>query len=233
MRAWRAVGAVGLVVGLGAGVLGCGGDDDDSQKTISASEVCGGALSPQAAKSLDFLTGSKEYLPYSGSESDLSKAATQLADDYVPGVDVDDVHVKTATACAVPNLKEVGTSDLRVQLNFATPEEADRKTYPEHARYAIGRGAFVNSDWAYLYFDCVSPEFKGSTQKKPVIVNSILSNGAISQHRSAPKGGPTKINEANLTVLNSVALKVADKLQCEDHGGLTANPTLKPAADAG
>ncbi|WP_328582184.1 hypothetical protein [Streptomyces sp. NBC_00370] len=233
MRARRAVGAAGLVVGLGAGVLGCSGDDDGSQKTISASKVCGGALSPQAAKSLDFLTGSKEYLPSSGSEADLSGSAADLADGYVAGVDADDLHVRTTTACAVPNLKTVGTSDVRVQFNFATAEEADRQTFSEHTRYELGRAAFVNSDWAYLYFDCVSPKFKGSTAKQPAIVNSILSNAALSQHRNEPKGTQRQINEANLTVLNSVALKVATKLQCENNAGLTANPPLRPAPDAG
>lgn len=229
MRAWRAVGAAGLVVGLGVGVLGCGGDGDGSEKTISASEVCGGSLSPQAAKALEFLTGSEEYLPYSGSEADLARAAGDLAGGYVAGVDVDDLDVKVITACAIPNLKTVGTSDVRVQFEFATAREADKKTFSEHARYEMGRGAFVNSDWAYLYFDCAGPKLKGSTEKKPALVEAVLSNAALSQHRNEPKGTQRQMNEANLTVLNSVALKVATKLQCENNAGLTANPTLRPA----
>ncbi|MEW2548378.1 hypothetical protein AB0910_21860 [Streptomyces sp. NPDC047002] len=233
MRVWRAVGAVGVVVGVGAGVLGCGGGGGDrAQKTVSAAAVCGGALSPQAAKSLDFLMGSKEYLPSSGSDADLTGAATELRDGYVAGVDAEDLDVKPATACAVPDLRTVGTSDLRVQFSFATAQEADRKTFSEHVRYGIGRNAFVNSDWAYLYFDCVSPRLKGSTEKQPAIVESVLSNAALSQHRSEPDGTRRKIDEANLSVLNSVALKVAGKLQCADNGGLTSDPALRPADGA-
>ncbi|WP_345655196.1 hypothetical protein [Streptomyces tremellae] len=235
MRAWRAVGAVGVVVGIGAGVLGCGGGGDDggrAQKTVSAAEVCGGALSPHAAKSLDFLTGSKEYLPSSGSDADLARAAAELRDGYVAGVDAEDLDVKPATACAVPNLRTVGTSDLRVQFSFATAQEADRKTFSGHVRYGIGRNAFVNPDWAYLYFDCVSPRLKGSTEKQPAIVESVLSNAALSQHRSEPDGTRRQIDEANLSVLNSVALRVAGKLQCADSGGLTSDPALRPAGGA-
>lgn len=139
--------------------------------------------------SLDFLTGSKEYLPSSGGEAELSGSAADLEDGYLAGVDADDLQVRTTTACAIPNLKTVGTSDVRVEFNFATAEEADRKTFSEHTRYELGRAALVNSDRVYLHFDCVSPKFKGSTTKQPAIVNAILSNAALRQHRNEPEAG--------------------------------------------
>lgn len=97
---------------------------------------------------------------------------------------------------------------------------------PNLVHYDAGRGAFANSKFTYLYFDCVGPKMAGSSDGDPAVVFGKLHNRVQPGEEDEPKGGPGPIREANLTVLHSVAYKLAEELDCRDDGGLTEKVTL-------
>lgn len=222
------VGAV--VLGIGASVIGCGGDGNGGDKhaeprTIAAGAVCHGAVSAQAAKSVEFLTGVKTFAPDSLGD-DPAKAASALADTYVPGAASDSAE----QACSIDDPTQVGNSYLSVDLRFGSEDEADGVgASADLVRYAVGRSAFTKPGFADLYFDCVSGKLRGSTQQKPAIVAVALQTGPSVRGKYQPKSAAKALGEANLAVVNSVALKAAQALGCADNGGLTGTPALKPA----
>ncbi|WP_157874349.1 hypothetical protein [Streptomyces sp. AcH 505] len=225
MRAWRAVGAAGLIVGLGAGVLGCGGDKPAEPKTIAAGAACHGAVSSAAAKSVEFLTGVRKFALDSPGD-DPAKAASALADTYVPGK----ASSSAEQVCSIDDATQVGNSYLSIDLRFGSEDESNGVgASADLARYAVGRSAYTKPGFADLYFDCVSGKLRGSTKKKPAIVAAALQTGPTVRGKYQPKSASKALGEANLVVVNSVALKVAQELGCAGNGGLEAELTLKPA----
>lgn len=227
VNVWSAARAGILLSGLGVVLVGCGSDGSDAAKTIPASEVCHGHISSEGAASAEFLTGTKKFSPTGNhmSEVSLKKAAAALSDGYMGAGGGDPVPKR---ACEITTLKGP-SSGLSIRFVTTTDGALDGPVADTLKKYDVGRGAFVGVPRGYLYFDCVSPKFYGSTQEKPVVVQGDISNNLDGQGRYKQKGGPEKIREANLTVLHSLSLSMAKELRCADNGGLKAKLTLKPA----
>lgn len=227
MTGRRVVRAGALACGLGAVLLGCG-DGDDAPETISATEVCNGRISSVAAKSVEFLTGTKELSPIGNNNSDvtLPKAADALSVGYTPGRGGDPI---PKPACRIVNPKG-GSADLSVAFVTAPAKSTYGPAADTLTKYDVGHEALVGIARSYLYFDCVSSKFYGSTQEKPAVVLGELTNNAEGKGRYQPKGRPEKVREANLTVLHSLSLGMAKELGCAGNGGLKAKLTLKLSA---
>lgn len=231
MRGRRAVRVAAVAFGIGAVVVGCGGDgggggDKPAQpRTIAAGAACRGAVSPRAAKAVEFLTGVTRFAPDAPGD-DPARAASALADTYVPGTASDSAE----QVCSIDDPTQVGNSYLSIDLRFGSVDESNGVgASADLVRYAVGRSAFTKPGFADLYFNCVSDKLPGSTKGKPAIVAAALQTGPTVRGKYRPKSAAKALGEANLTVVNSVALKVARQLGCADNGGLTETPALKPA----
>ncbi|WP_329457630.1 hypothetical protein [Streptomyces sp. NBC_01497] len=230
MNRWQMARAAFLVCGLAAGLVGCGGGGDEAAKTIPATQVCDGRISSAGAASVEFLTGTKKFSPSGNDLSDvtLPKVAAALSNEWVPKEGGNPI---PKPACAITTLKG-GSAELSVGFSTTTSESADGPVADTLKKYDVGRRALVGVARAYLYFDCASPKFYGSTQQKPAVVLGQLTNNAEGQGRYHPKGGEEKVREANLTVLHSLSLVMAKELGCVGNAGLTSDSTFRPGAEA-
>ncbi|WP_328582181.1 hypothetical protein [Streptomyces sp. NBC_00370] len=221
-----------LTCALSAVLLGCGGgdDEDDSPRTIAATKVCDGRLSSSAATSVEFLTGEKRLSPIGNGRADasLAKAASALSDGYVPG---EGSETDTKPACLIVN-PEGGSPDLQIGFGITSAKAADGPAADTFATYEVGRTALIGIARSYLYFDCVSPKLDGSTHEKPAIVFGKLTNHAEGLGRYEPAGGPDQVRAANLTLLHSLSLSMAEELGCAGGAGLDARLPPKPATAA-
>ncbi|MFJ1597641.1 hypothetical protein [Streptomyces sp. NPDC088261] len=123
--------------------------------------------------------------------------------------------------------KSGGTVAAEIEFGMATEQAVvSTSKVPNLAHYDAGRGAFANGKFTYLYFDCVGPKLAGSSDSDPAVVFGKLRNAVQSGEEDEPADGPGPIREANLTVLHSVAYKLAQELGCRGDGGLTEKVTL-------
>ncbi|MEW2548379.1 hypothetical protein AB0910_21865 [Streptomyces sp. NPDC047002] len=179
---------------------------------------------------MEDLTGAERFSPVGGGRSGatFAKAAASLSDGYTSDGRGDPI-AKPACAVATP---DGGGPELTVGFRTTAAGSVDGSVDDRLTRYGVGRGAYVGLAHAYVYFDCASATFYGSTREKPAVVLGELADYAQGPGRDAPKGGAEKVREANLTVLHSLSLAMAEELGCAGDGGLGAEPALTPVARA-
>jgi hypothetical protein len=220
-------------MGLALGTAACTGHDDTPPrpKPVSAAKVCEGALSPAAATSLESLTGAKRFQADSAKD-DMAKAADALAPQYVPGSattpgdEVPVCSIRNATSDLHEPYLDVSVlftddKDLKTSADIAASPDLEGEQYRDEGHVALASGRF-----AELYFLCVSPELKTSSQKVPGIVATVLEAGPTLRGKTPQRSATEAVRRANLTVLHSIAYRMAQQLGCQGNAGLRAQPAL-------
>ncbi|MFJ1574592.1 hypothetical protein [Streptomyces sp. NPDC088182] len=219
MRTWNAVRSAGMMLIMALGVAACGSDDEEP-RYISIEEVCDGIFSGDAARAAEIMIGDKTV---SGTRDDtLEKIASSIKELYADGQNI----YKAGGYCKVGGK---GGGDGEMDINFGLYRADDVLTpyNPEKNQYRLGKRAFAGSERSKLYFECASPEIKGS-DNQPARIYAI---SRLANVGSWEVEDTRATREAHLTVLHAAALAVAKELGCENNGGLPEKVVLEPIAD--
>ncbi|MEE1752257.1 hypothetical protein [Streptomyces sp. SP18CS02] len=205
-------GFVGLVVCLGA--TACGGTEDGEKERTAAEEQCGGVLSRPAVSALQRVMSVEKFS--NAGPGRLTETVAQLRGDY-------DKNLRWSHGLRVCQISTDGGDVKGMRISFAlyAPEDlpGGRHAAGLHA-YPMGKEALAGAKRASLYFECVSPELKGSSSRPARILGSL-------SYWKPPQDSPAT-RDANLTVLHSVSLAVAKELKCERNADLPTEPELTP-----
>ncbi|MEU2430513.1 hypothetical protein ABZ611_13575 [Streptomyces sp. NPDC007861] len=114
-----------------------------------------------------------------------------------------------------------GASTIKVTFSLYASDDlpGDGHSASLHA-YSMGKGALSGAEDAELYFECTSPELKGSAERPARILGHLSYWKAPEDTRAT--------HDANLTVLHSISLAVAKELKCENNADLPSEPKLTP-----
>ncbi|MET7503110.1 hypothetical protein [Streptomyces microflavus] len=212
------VAAVGPVLAMGACGAACGSDGDDEAEDpfVGAAEVCNGLFAGPLAKKVESVTGDTVFRR-SGPERmggvvDALKRGHKSGRSWVTGAEL----------CRL-SPKGGGTRD-RGALSFSmyAPQDVGDRRLPEGWQlYAMGKQSEVGPGGASLYFECVSPQLKGS-EATPLRIR-----GGFGRGRS-DASDTRELRDANLKVLHAASLAVAKELDCKGNVGLPEKPDLRP-----
>lgn len=227
-RGWaKAFTALASVLCLG--VAGCDGAGEsgadqgtknsttapDGAAYVSTAEVCGGALSPEAALALESITGAKEFEAVDGGLLARTAGSLRVAHDRaVRG------HESDETLCSIRarNGARAGEGNLRFRL--VTQSDLPGQDLASDERgYAVGRGALAGVMATTLYFECSSPMLHGSA-KSPAYVRGEFSGLPL------PGMDTPERRTDGLVVLHSASLALSKQLGCVKSGGLPERLSL-------
>ncbi|WP_205616810.1 hypothetical protein [Streptomyces sp. OM5714] len=207
---------------LGATGCGGGGDEDgspDGYKVVTATQLCGGdAVSTEAAKALEVITGSSRF-EASGEEYSIEQAATTFADTFM------DPHSRRGDVCRIYTPR--GTSDFELRIRWWREDGAPSTDEPPASKFTVlkmGEDTVTAADKAYLQFACESDELTGSSTPAHIMIGVERGDEA-----DPPKDDVKALKDAYATVAHSVSLAMAKELGCANNGGLPAKPVLDPA----
>ncbi|MEU4260350.1 hypothetical protein ACYCCF_10885 [Streptomyces argenteolus] len=205
-----------MVSSLVLGTTGCGGGDDEPAKkpvvAVAGAELCGGdAVSADAAKSLEVITGASRF-EGSGEEGTVSNAAKKIGEAFVSSSTGD------GEVCRVYALDE----ELRINWHLSGSAPVDGGPATKFTVLKMGERALTATDGSFLRFGCRSGELTGT---EPAHIEIGVERGGMP---TEPEGDPEALKDAYATVAHSFSLAMAKELGCEDDGGLEAQPSLDP-----
>ncbi|MFF4080825.1 hypothetical protein ACFYZN_15685 [Streptomyces sp. NPDC001777] len=215
VRVRRALGVVGLVMALGAAATGCG-EAEETPEYVGTEEACHGVFKGRLAKTVESAMGASSF------HWTDPKRLDQVVDALKTGYESGHRWARGDTLCRLT--PEGGGRKDRAGITFYmyAPQDVGDFRLPEGGRlYAMGKQAEATPESAALYFECVSPQFKGSKARPMRIQGSLGRPEDRGQRASDPR-------EVSLTMLHAASLFLAKKLQCENNGGLPEKPVLTP-----
>ncbi|WP_335941312.1 hypothetical protein [Streptomyces sp. PTD5-9] len=109
----------------------------------------------------------------------------------------------------------------KIEFGMYSPQDLNDGYSGDAHHYTMGKLSEAAPAGAFLYFECVSPQFKGSKERPMRIV------GSFSHREATAQKTPEHLAE-NMTIVHAASLAVAKKLQCENNGGLPEKPVLTP-----
>ncbi|MEV7791283.1 hypothetical protein AB0O68_04805 [Streptomyces sp. NPDC087512] len=204
------------------GATGCGGDGGedgvpDDYKVVAGTQLCGGdAMSADASKALEVITGSSRF-EASAAEYTVEHAAAALVEAYPASTVTKDV-------CRVFTPRGTPDFELRITWNLADGAPTDSSA-PDFTELKMGELAVAAADKAYVFFACRNARFSPSSASAAHIVIGVERWGMPTE----PEGDVEALKDAYATVAHSVSLAMAKELRCEKNGGLPERPVLDPA----
>ncbi|MET7859997.1 hypothetical protein ABZS81_22820 [Streptomyces sp. NPDC005318] len=211
-RAWCITG-LAMVVGVGA--TGCGGEEK-TPDYVSAEEVCDGLFKGTLAKTIESVTGATSFAWTNPDGMD------RVVDALKAGYESGHRWAGGDTLCRLSPEGGGRTSRAGIAFSMYAPQDVGDLRLPAGGRlYTMGKQSEATPMSASLYFECVSPQFKGSKERPMRILGNF--GRPKDREQSLPDS-----REVNLTVVHAASLAVAQKLQCENNGGLPEKPVLKP-----
>ncbi|GGT15113.1 hypothetical protein GCM10010271_17300 [Streptomyces kurssanovii] len=207
--------ALALLLGVTAAACGEGGKEEESSY-VATSEVCDSVFQGASARAVDSVMDSKSFSRINSGISD--RVAASLKKGYASGRS----WTYPEEFCEL-NPEGTGGIGHNADIDFSiyAPSDIDGgQTAAGEQIYAMGKEAKASPRGARLYFECVSPQLKGSTVSPARIFGSLrlerdLWEDSV-QHR-----------EANLTIIHTVSLAMAKELECENNGNLPSSPIFK------
>ncbi|MEU0158127.1 hypothetical protein ABZ154_04595 [Streptomyces sp. NPDC006261] len=183
---------------------------------VGAAEVCNGLFAGPLAKKVESVTGDTVF-SRSGSRKmegvvDALKRGHESGRSWATGAEL----------CRL-SPKGGGTRD-RGALSFSmyAPQDVGDRRLPEGWQlYTMGKQSEVGPGGASLYFECVSPQLKGS-ENTPLRIRGGFGRG----RSDAPD--TRELRDANLEILHAASLAVAKELDCKGNAGLPEKPDLRP-----
>ncbi|MGW0854752.1 hypothetical protein [Streptomyces sp. NPDC002690] len=216
--------AAAVVGSLVLGATACGGEDDEpgkaadkaADKAVAGTELCGGggAVSTEAAKALEVITGESRF-EASGKDYTLAKAAAAV-DAGAPGV------VPDSDLCRIHT--PVGTPEVELRITWKLVDgTATGDTASKFTVLKMGEMAVTATNSALLQFGCESDKVTATA------LRHILIDVERRDTLEEPEGDAEALKDAYATVAHSLALGLAKELHCEENGGLPAQAVLDAA----
>ncbi len=211
--------AITVVGSMALGAAGCAGGDDDAPKEggefVAGTFLCGGqAVSDQAGKALEVITGSSRF-EESDETSTVVHAARELSEKFTSSATGD------GDICTVfaEDAKQSDRLEVTWELTGGPPEG---KPASKFRVLRMGERALAAPDAGVVQFACRNEKSLGS---QPAHVDIGVERWSPEE----PEGDPEKLTDAYATVAHSVSLAMAKELGCENNGGLEPRPALDPA----
>lgn len=215
----RGVLGVTAAVALLGGAVGCSGGDesgDDAAKAASVApqKLCGGAVSREAGKALEVITGSATF-EESGKTSTVAHAADELRDGFASSATGD------GDVCRIYTPAGTTDDELRVtwELSGSSPTDDPASKFTV---LNMGERALTATDGSFLRFACRGGKLTGT---EPAHIDVSVSRGGMP---TEPEGNPDALKDAYATVAHSFSLAMAKELGCENNAGLPETPDLTP-----
>ncbi|MEU7330966.1 hypothetical protein [Streptomyces parvus] len=211
--------AITVVGSMALGAAGCAGGDDDAPKEggefVAGTFLCGGqAVSDQAGKALEVITGSSRF-EESDETSTVVHAARELSEKFTSSATGD------GDICTVfaEDAKQSDRLEVTWELTGGPPEGQPASKFRV---LRMGERALAAPDAGVVQFACRNEKSLGS---QPAHVDIGVERWSPEE----PEGDPEKLTDAYATVAHSVSLAMAKELGCENDGGLKPRPVLDPA----
>lgn len=206
-----------------AALTSCAGEEGGSN-VLDASDVCGGALSPEAARSLESLTGEKNFLE--SQEEEIREVADDISKEFLSRRGTDGSPWDKHILCSIRKERKATDADATIMFGIENRRDLEKDEYAtSFSIYDMGRISLASADEAVIYFDCSSPRMTHS-DLNPSLLRAEFINS------QEPVITEEEEKEANLKILHSAALALAKELKCEHNGGLPAEPSLEPVPHA-
>ncbi|MGO1020682.1 hypothetical protein ACTOXX_08965 [Streptomyces rubiginosohelvolus] len=210
--------AITVVGSMALGAAGCAGGDDDAPKEggefVAGTFLCGGqAVSDQAGKALEVITGSSRF-EESDETSTVVHAARELSEKFTSSATGD------GDICTVfaEDAKQSDRLEVTWELTGGPPEGEPASKFRV---LRMGERALAAPDAGVVQFACRNEKSLGS---QPAHVDIGVERWSPEE----PEGDPEKLTDAYATVAHSVSLAMAKELGCENNGGLEPRPALDP-----
>lgn len=211
--------AITVVGSMALGAAGCAGGDDDAPKEggefVAGTFLCGGqAVSDQAGKALEVITGSSRF-EESDETSTVVHAARELSEKFTSSATGD------GDICTVfaEDAKQSDRLEVTWELTGGPPEGEPASKFRV---LRMGERALAAPDAGVVQFACRNEKSLGA---QPAHVDIGVERWSPEE----PEGDPEKLTDAYATVAHSVSLAMAKELGCENNGGLEPRPVLDPA----
>ncbi|WP_405390486.1 hypothetical protein OG596_23155 [Streptomyces sp. NBC_01102] len=218
MRRWLT--AAGLVVVLGAGGVACASGEEAEEvheEYVGAGEVCDGLFAGPLAKMVEDVTGQKlfSWRNVKGME----KVVKALKEGYASGR----TWAGGADLCRLHPKGAMPTDSLGgAKFSMYAPHDVGDFNLPVGSElYTMGKQSEVGRSGASLYFECVTPQLRGS-RERPLRILGHFGRG----ESNAPD--TRAYRDTNLRILHAVSLKLVKEFDCENNGGLPKTPVLTP-----
>ncbi|MDQ1010504.1 hypothetical protein QFZ82_004989 [Streptomyces sp. V4I23] len=211
----RSLGAVGLVLLLGAGTAACGEEPEEKSPYVATNELCDGLFEGAAAGAVETVMGATSF-DRTG-PGGMGRVVESLEEGYAS----DRSWSRATELCELSPRGSGGIGgDGKLSFSLYAPGDigTGRLAAGERA-YGMGTEAEAGPRGARLYFECVSPTFKGSQGRPARVHGSLRLEGDLEKDSKEHR-------EAGLTVVHAASLAVAKQLKCEDNGGLPEKPVL-------
>ncbi|MEV6307718.1 hypothetical protein AB0M10_03845 [Streptomyces sp. NPDC051840] len=215
MRRWLT--AAGLVMVLSAGSVACAAEEEKPYDPfVGAEQVCGDVFSGSLAGMVEKATGDKLF--FEKSPEGMEKTVAALKEAYKSGRSWGAVN----TLCELSPKGAKQTDRGGVKFSMYAPQDVEDEGLPAGQEpYTMGVQSSVGRGNAGLYFECVTPQLKGS-DKAPLRVHGGFGRG----ESDAPDN--REYRNLNMTILHAVSLKLVKELGCENNAGLPETPDLTP-----
>ncbi|MEV6165987.1 hypothetical protein AB0L71_29560 [Streptomyces sp. NPDC052052] len=205
-----------------AGLVGCSGEPESvtKEKTVAAAGLCGGAVSADAAKALQLISGAEKFEP-TGKDSTTVNAVQKLIDNFSPLSEKPSMVPEDL--CRIYPGDESNHEEIRIQFHlvYGKLAETGGDLASGLRAFRMGEKASAGSDRSFLQFACTSDKLTGSSES-PAHVEVLISQ------RKAPEGDTEELRSAQAALVHSVSLSMARESGCADDGGLEERPALKP-----
>ncbi|MFD3742719.1 hypothetical protein [Streptomyces sp. NPDC058629] len=216
-RAGRMIAAVGLVLAMGVGGAACGSDGGGEEDPfVGAAEVCNGLFAGPLAKKVESVTGDTVFRRSGpgrmGGVVDALKRGHESGRSWAAGAELCRLSPKGG------GLRDRGVLSFSM---YAPQDVGDRRLPEGWQLYTMGKQSEVGPGGASLYFECVSPQLKGS-ENTPLRIRGGFGRG----RSDAPD--TRELRDANLEILHAASLAVAEELDCKGKAGLPEKPDLRP-----
>ncbi|MFE7397399.1 hypothetical protein [Streptomyces sp. NPDC057557] len=204
------------------GLVGCSEEPEPTpkEKPVAAAGLCGGAVSADATKALQLISGSEEFEP-TGKGSTTASAAQKVIDNFSPLSE--NPSMTPEDLCRIYPADESNREEIRIQFHLLYGKSAkpDGDMASGQRAFRMGEEASAGTDRSFLQFACTSDKLSGSAES-PAHVEVVISQQKV------PEGDTEELRSAQATLVHSVSLAMARQLNCADDGGLEERPALKP-----
>ncbi|MCX4847710.1 hypothetical protein [Streptomyces sp. NBC_00893] len=214
MRRWLT--AAGLVMVLGAGSVACASEKKEEKTFVGAAEVCGDVFAGPLAEMVEKTTGDKLF--FAKSPKGMERVVAALKEGYESGRP----WAAGDVLCLLRPKGAKQTDKGGAFFAMYAPQDVEDEGLPAgHELYTMGVQSSVGRGNATIYFECVTPQLKGS-DKTPLRIHGSFARG----ESDAPD--TREYRNLNMTILHAVSLKLVKELGCENNGGLPKAPVLTP-----
>lgn len=203
-----------LVLLIGTAAVSC--SKEKERNYISASEVCDGAFQGASARAVESVTGSNSF--FAGDSDAKDRVADALKEGFLSGRSWS----RTSKFCELSPEETKGIHNAAdIDFSIYAPSDIGGGGVAAGERiYAIGKEAKSGIRGARIYFECATPQLKGSSSNPARIMGSLKLERDLEENSNQHR-------ETNLTIIHAASLAMAKKLDCENNGGLPGSPSFK------